>query len=484
MSQETPGMVRQAVVAVLICWMLTAPVYATCGGGGGGGSGGIAVGGAAAVYYVPWAFVAEAQPAPLGDLIVYWFPTGPENAERSSMRESRDLVNWSGQCVGVGLVPDSNGAVRERFEVPADEPMAVVVTRDGQEVGRVTAAAKGRLQVAQVEKIVGGQLTERSRALKGHLKSAKLRQKEGDEENAARLYGLVAEQGCLFPTMAKKATKALKKMGREAPARTARWDQPRPDLRPETTARVVSLMERGLAAERIESLDEARGLYEEAYALDPNDPVVLRFLGELHRHHSGDWGEAQRIFERILEMPADRLSRAVALHGLGKMTIHGGDFEAGLAMFEASLQEYPLSLTYRNLAVYWNTEDEHDKAYDYVKKALALAPDEVYNQIFAATYLLELGRHEEALEIAARHEEVLAASYNLAAIYAQLGDRAKTFELLRRHFYEYEQYDAVRAKEMREARDDIVFARYHADAEFVKLTALADVDTHSYHVGG
>ena len=49
-------------------------------------------------------------------------------------------------------------------------------------------------------------------------------------------------------------------------------------------------------------------------------------------------------------MPADPLSRAVALHGLGKMTIHDGEFKAGLALMERSMEAYPLALTYRNLA--------------------------------------------------------------------------------------------------------------------------------------
>ena len=41
-------------------------------------------------------------------------------------------------------------------------------------------------------------------------------------------------------------------------------------------------------------------------------------------------------FEAILEMPADPLSRAVALHGLGKMTIHDGEFLKGLHLMEES----------------------------------------------------------------------------------------------------------------------------------------------------
>jgi hypothetical protein len=69
---------------------------------------------------------------------------------------------------------------------------------------------------------------------------------------------------------------------------------------------------------------------------------------------------------------------------------------------------------------------------------------------------------------------VLEASYNLAAIWAQVGDRKKAMELLRRHFYTYERFDDVRAMEMQEARDDYMFASLHQDPEFVELTKMAD----------
>ena len=142
--------------------------------------GGIASGGAA-TYFVPWEFVPDTESAPPGDIIVFWFPTGPENAENSSMRESRELVTWSGKCVGVGLVPDSNSDLRSRFKAPSDEPTAVIVTRDGDVLGRV-GATKGRIRVSQVEKLVGNELSARNRTLKELLKNAKLHQKEGDED--------------------------------------------------------------------------------------------------------------------------------------------------------------------------------------------------------------------------------------------------------------------------------------------------------------
>ena len=68
----------------------------------------------------------------------------------------------------------------------------------------------------------------------------------------------------------------------------------------------------------------------------------------------------------------------------------------------------------------------------------------------------------------------MCASYNLAAIYAQLGEKHKALELLKRHFFEYESYDAVRSKEMMEARVDAVFASIVKDPEFIALTAGAD----------
>jgi tetratricopeptide (TPR) repeat protein len=222
-------------------------------------------------------------------------------------------------------------------------------------------------------------------------------------------------------------------------------------------------------------------MYQEAMDMDPADPVPVRFLAELHRHHTGQWDLARTLFHKVLSMPADDISRAVALHGLGKMTIHDGEFQKGVGLMERSLEVYPLALTCRNLAVYWNSERNPEKAHAYVQRALAIDPDDDYNQIFAATYLVELGRPDEAREVARKHADVMAASYNLAVIEAQLGNRTKALELLRRHFYAYEQFDAVRSKEMQEARDDLAFRSLHADPEFVKLTAPAENDASSYH---
>jgi len=219
---------------------------------------------------------------------------------------------------------------------------------------------------------------------------------------------------------------------------------------------------------------QAEKFYTKANAMDPADPAPLRYLGELYRHHIGDWTKARTIFESILNMPADPLSRAVALHGLGKMTIHEGEFKKGLGLMEQSVAEFPLALAYRNLAVYWNSEGDFAKGNEYTQQALALDPKDPYNLVFAAVFMAAAGKRDEALKIARANVKLLPASYNLAAIYAQNGQREKALAFLKRHFYQYERYQSVREKEMMEARVDAVFDSLRADPAFIALTRDAD----------
>src|SRR6187397_2400801 len=114
-------------------------------------------------------------------------------------------------------------------------------------------------------------------------------------------------------------------------------------------------------------------------------------------------------------MRADPMSRAVVLHGIGKMSIHDGDFLKGLHLMEQSADLFPLALTYRNLAVYWHSEGDRVKADVYTKKALALDPEEPFNVVFTAAFLAGNGgaHGREALKVAAANEGLMCASYNL-----------------------------------------------------------------------
>ena len=141
---------------------------------------------------------------------------------------------------------------------------------------------------------------------------------------------------------------------------------------------------------------------------------------------------------------------------------------------EQAVAEFPLALAYRNLAVYWNSEGDAAKGNSYTEQALALDPKDPYNLVFAAVFMAANGKKDEALKIARANMNLMPASYNLAAIFAQNGERDRALAMLRRHFYQYERYQSVRAKEMMEARVDAVFESIRTDRQFVALTKGAD----------
>ncbi len=459
------------------------PASATCGGGGGGGTGGVVgnEGSQPEVYRVSWKVLGPGAERPKEPLAVYWLPVTPDEVRSSTLQTSRSLSLAGARCVAMGIVTPDNQAIRDAFKAPAGEPLAVLAGADGAEIGRV-AAKNGKLDTASVEKLLSKALDEREDAAKALLQGAEKKAEDktaADKAAAIADYKQVWEQRCLFPSLGRKAAKALGKLGEKVDEAALRLLGPDSLLDPDVAGRnpdgaqAAALLRQGLDAEIAARYPEAERFYAKATELDPSDATAQRFLGEVYRHQTGDWDKSRMVFERVLAMPADPIARAVALHGLGKMTIHSGRFADGLAMFERSIAVYPLAITYRNLAVYWFSERQAEKAAGFMRQAIALNPDDRYNQIFAAVYLAAAGQKEEATRIANANHEVLEASYNLAAIWAQVGDRKKAMELLRRHFYEYERFDSVRAMEMKEARDDYMFVSLHQDPEFIELTKLA-----------
>jgi tetratricopeptide (TPR) repeat protein len=461
----------------MVLLLMPAPDWATCGGGGGGGMGGMRSGGGpsggnmgdAQVYQVPWKLMKPEESPASGGLVVYWFPSSATEFQKSSLRNSRSLSMYATQCVTMG-VADAGTALGQKFLASGEKlPIVVLAKSDGTVINKVQNN-NGFLKVDQIEKLVESEMKQREEAVKQELKAAKEKAKSGDKEGAIPIYRSVLDEKCLFPGKAKDAAKELKKLGVNVEARI--FDAPVMDRA--RSAQIESVMKRGLVAEMNDKYEEAQRLYSQAHRMDLADPVPLRYLGEVYRHELGDWDKARVTFQAILDMPADPLSRAVALHGLGKMTIHEGDFLKGLHLMEASVREFPLALAYRNLAVYWNSEGDNAKADYYTREATKLDPTDPYNMVFAAAFLAGNGHGDEALKIAKENEGMLMGSYNLAAIYAQLGQKQKALDLLKRHFFQYERYDAVRSKEMMEARVDAVFASLREDPQFIALTSNAD----------
>jgi tetratricopeptide (TPR) repeat protein len=465
----------RSLATLLIALFAISPAWATCGGGGGGGGGGVSGGGGKGpeTYPVPWRVRGPNDP-PAQGLVLYWFPASKEELQNSSLRLSRTLSLYASQCISMEVADATALSNADKLVGEAKLPVAVIATADGNPVTRVENK-DGKLKVDAVEKVLQTEVKTRESALDERLKDARAKAAAGEKEAAIQLFQAVLVEKCMFPKKAKDAARELKKLGVAETAGIA--DAPdfaTPVLESGKNAQIELIMRRGLIAENGARYLTAEKLYDQARRLDPADPAPLRYLGELYRHHIGNWEKAQAVFNQILKMPADPLSRAVALHGLGKITIHEGEFNKGLHLMEQSVAEYPLALAYRNLAVYWNSEHELKKGDEYTQKALALDPKDPYNRVFAAVWMSTAGRSTEALRIARENEGLLPASYNLAGIYAQNGQRNKVLALLKRHFYQYERYRAVRSKEMMEARVDAVFDSLRHDSDFLALTRHAD----------
>ncbi|MEO5860496.1 MAG: tetratricopeptide repeat protein [Pyrinomonadaceae bacterium] len=470
------SLASRCVVFLLVFAFVSTPVWATCGGGGGGGGGGMTGSGSngggskPVVYHVPWktADATKAKPATEG-LILYWFPASKQELNSSPLRESRDLSVYAGQCISMQLA-DTTTANAESLIGGSKLPVAVLANPDGTAVKKVENTA-GKLKVTDVEKLVSGEIKSRTTDIDAKLADGKAKATAGDNGGAIAAYKEVVAQKCMFPKKAKIASAELKKLGEQNIGAIP----DAADLSPAVTAKIVNTMRAGLIAENAGKYLIAEKYYAAANKIDPADPTPLRYLAELNRHHIGDWDKAKEEFHELLDMPnADPLSRAVALHGLGKITIHEGEFKKGLGLMEQSVDAYPIALAYRNLAVYWVSEYDREKGSYYIDKALAMDPQDPYNVIFSAVFMAGSGKKAEALAIAKQHINLTPASYNLAAIFAQNGDKAKALELLKRHFYEFERFHAVREKEMMEARVDAVFDSVRQDSEFLALTRFAD----------
>src|SRR3989441_8289149 len=460
----------RSIAVLLLAVFFVQWAFATCGGGGGGGGGGMPNSGGggglnAPVYVVPW---KPPSAPPAGGLVLYWFPASSNELKNSSLKESRTLSLYASQCVAM-QVADGQLPIAEKLIGESKLPVAVLAKADGTPINKIENT-NGKLKVTDVEKLVDTEMKQRKSAVSGQLKDAADKVKAGDKDGAIAIYKSVVDQKCLFKKEAGDAAKELKKLGVTDIASVP----PAPIFERRQSAIIERTMKQGLIAELNAEYVLANKLYMRAHLMDPADPTPLRFLGENYRHNIGAWDKAREVFNQILDMPADPLSRSVALHGLGKMTIHDGEFKKGLSLMEQAVAEYPLALAYRNLAVYWNSEGNPVKGNEYTQQALALDPKDPYNLVFAAVFMAANGKKEEALKIARENANLMPASYNLAAIYAQNGQREKALSLLRRHFYQYERYQSVRAKEMMEARVDAVFESIRTDREFVALTRNAD----------
>src|SRR5258708_15327282 len=280
------------IAVTLLSLFFVQSSWATCGGGGGGGGGGMSNGGGgggssnAPTYPVPWK-IYKAKDAPAtGGLVLFWFPASQNEVRNSNLRESRALSLYASQCVAM-QVADTNVPNADKLLGDSKLPVAVLATPDGAPVKKVENK-DGKLKVADVEKVVEGEMKQRETAVNSQLAEASRKATAGDKDGAIKQYRAVLDQKCLFPTKAKEAAKELKKLGVEIAAIPAA-----PIFERRQSALIQRTMKLGLIAENSGRYVAADRLYTRAHLMDPADPTPLRFMGENYRHNIGDWNKAR-----------------------------------------------------------------------------------------------------------------------------------------------------------------------------------------------
>ena len=515
----------------LMCLVLSiGPVWATCGGGGGGGRGGAAASYQTNWFKSDWKKVLQRAQLKEERVLLYF-----QQVDASEHRFFQ--TKWPNDASKKRLFFKSEGEkdgakkLRAEFSVPSDKhvvhvcdwwgnsfksaqrrkkakykagdfkatlsnmkklakrlqkklEVAVTKAEKAEKKGRVAVVVKS---IAEARLYKGYDAAERARALWARIVKAGLAEVDAAlavEDNAERRKALTAIKRKYKRTeVAERCAKELdpKRKGRGKDSQSIGTDETMMmrELIGETSAgltneeRVDEALRIGLEHENAGRYENARESYALAVGLDVNDPIPLVYLGELYRHHLGQWDVARKVFARALELDSDDYASAIALHGIGKMTIWGGDSKKGLKLFAKSIARRPTALCYRNLAVYWNTEGEAGKAFDYATKAYDLDRSDSYNQVFFSVYLHMNGQPERAKALMAKAEFDPSMAYNYACYFAIQGERDLVLKYLKKHFYEYESCDAVRSFEMAEARMDAFFKPWLEDAEFKHITALA-----------
>ena len=286
-------------LALLALLALAPPLRATCGGGGGGGIGGVPPRGSSfdaprgklddlAAYQVPWKTLGPGDPAPAGILVLYWFPVSKQEEQAADLQSSRQLTQAAARCVGLALVGVDGTELRARYGVKGDLSLAVLATAtDGAELGRAQGKYGRPVDRGEVERLVSDGIKRREKASDERLDAARAKENGGDKDGAAALYTQVWDERCLATGPARKAAKALKKLGRPVPDEVS-LERPEPDPSPATQKALARALAAGLRAENELRLADAERSYAAAARLDPADPVPLRYLGRVYRHHTGD----------------------------------------------------------------------------------------------------------------------------------------------------------------------------------------------------
>jgi hypothetical protein len=187
---------------------------------------------------VAWRFLEKGAPLVKAPLVLYWLPLTADEAERSSLRTSRELFQAADRCVSFEIVLPEDTAMIAKLGETGKLPAALLADAEGNVIRRVEGS-RGKLASAPVEKMVRDELSIRGETMYQRITAAKKHASNGDKEGAIDLYRKVWDERCFFPLAGEEARHALKELGVtvvEPPPQFQR-DPNLPPVPPTTTAK-------------------------------------------------------------------------------------------------------------------------------------------------------------------------------------------------------------------------------------------------------
>lgn len=181
-------------------------------------------------------------------------------------------------------------------------------------------------------------------------------------------------------------------------------------------------------------LDEAISEYKRTLELDPKSKVSRGSLADLYRA-TGKFDDALTLYnEQLAVDPKDKAARAGKVVSL--LELDRKD-EANSAL-DTALAEDPTNLPLLAGAAYWFTaHDNHKRAFDLARLAMAIEPRYTWTQIALAHAYLGLNSPldaERAIRFARRFGKFPTLSYELASILSSMGFYDEAAEALRESF--------------------------------------------------
>lgn len=155
-------------------------------------------------------------------------------------------------------------------------------------------------------------------------------------------------------------------------------------------------------------LNEAAEEAEKARQLDPNNPYVYGFLGQVYKDMR-NYGKALEVYQKGISLKSNLLG---ALNGIGDIYRAQGKYDLAEKYFkEVIAQDLNFYAAYHNLGVLYKDKKNYDKAIEYFKKVIDINPD-VHQSYGELGYLyIRIKKYPDAIENFKKYVKFMPTAY-------------------------------------------------------------------------